>query len=391
MRKYRTFFIVGLIIIVGSFIAFFMHKEELTISVKEMVRLEYGQKESENIEDYIVLDNISDEEKNKILSNGEIKIDDSIYNENNFLEIGEYSVAVSYNNQVNHCRLIVEDTTPPQFMSDEDIVIDYGNEEYDFEEKIKATDLQDVTYTYDRSEIQFNKAGDYTLHVIAQDSSGNKSEKDFVVTIKPKEETKVTITSPQNNTVQKTESSKQTTTQSSTTSKNSSSTTQKNTETTQLSLKSTGNTQLDQKCDEIINSIISSQMSDREKAYAVYTWVENNIRYSGVTAIGNWQSGALKTLSTRKGNCAGYCYVSEALLTRLNFENIEVHGTNDEHLWNMVKVNGNWYHFDTTRGWGQERFLWTTTQMKNYSYYNSSLNETITYSWDASAYPATPN
>ncbi len=152
----------------------------------------------------------------------------------------------------------------------------------------------------------------------------------------------------------------------------------------------TGNERLNSLCDGVLDTIITAGMNEHKKLKAVYDWVEVNIRYSGSTAIGDWRAGAITSLTTRKGNCAAYCYTSRALLTRLGFENVEIHTDNQDHYWNMVKYNGNWYHWDTTAGWGTERFLWTTNQIKSYTYTKSN-GRTIRYSpFNESKYPATP-
>ena len=86
----------------------------------------------------------------------------------------------------------------------------------------------------------------------------------------------------------------------------------------------TGDEKLNNQCDRVLDSIISDSMSEREKAYAIYTWVENNIRYSGNTAENGWVSGAKTTLASGKGNCYGYYSTSAALLTRAGFDNLQV-------------------------------------------------------------------
>lgn len=152
----------------------------------------------------------------------------------------------------------------------------------------------------------------------------------------------------------------------------------------------TGDATLNNQCDKVLDSILSDSMSEYEKARAIYTWVENHIRYSGNTAENGWVSGAKTTLSSGKGNCYGYYSVSAALLTRAGLENLQVNEPDYSHYWNLVKVDGNWYHWDTTAGWGGERFLLTDAQMDNYSYYNASVGETLVYTWDHSSVPNTP-
>ena len=91
-----------------------------------------------------------------------------------------------------------------------------------------------------------------------------------------------------------------------------------------------------------------------------------------------------------KGNCYAYYSASAALLTRAGIENMEIHEPDMSHVWNLVKMDGQWYHFDATPGWGEQRFLWTDEQMENYSYYNEDVEHEISYDWDHAEFPATP-
>lgn len=151
----------------------------------------------------------------------------------------------------------------------------------------------------------------------------------------------------------------------------------------------TGNEELNAMCDEILASLVSDSMSEREKAHNIYTWVTSSIRYKGNFDMSDWKKGAITALKKRRGNCFAFYSASRALLTRAGLENIEIKEEPDVHFWNMVKVDGNWYHFDATRGWGADRFLWTDKQMRKYRH-KLRNGRCLRYKWDASKYPATP-
>ncbi len=152
----------------------------------------------------------------------------------------------------------------------------------------------------------------------------------------------------------------------------------------------TGDETLNRQCDQILDTLIDNSMTEREKAYAIYRWVEGHIRYSGVTAENGWVNGAKTALATGKGNCYAFYSVSAALLTRAGFENLQVNEPDNSHYWNLVRIDGCWYHWDTTAGWGGERFLLTDAQLEAYAYYNASVGETLTYHWNHASVPATP-
>lgn len=128
----------------------------------------------------------------------------------------------------------------------------------------------------------------------------------------------------------------------------------------------TGNATLNEKCDAVLNEIADTSMTEREIAYAIYKWVESNVVYKGVTDTISWLDVANTVLSTKKGNCFAYYSVARALLTRAGFENTVATSYSKDHYWNMVKVEGYWWHFDCTTGWQGERFLWTTKQINEY-------------------------
>ncbi|MBQ7921588.1 MAG: transglutaminase domain-containing protein [Clostridia bacterium] len=145
--------------------------------------------------------------------------------------------------------------------------------------------------------------------------------------------------------------------------------------------------------DQILAKITTASMTSREKAWAIYTWTTANLRYSTRTSylMGNYVEGAYSGLSIRSGNCYIYYAVSGALLTRAGVENIMIQRDkpDDPHYWNLVKIDGDWYHFDTCPqypGHEMQCFLKTDAELADYN-----KNEVADYySFDSSLYPATP-
>ena len=145
--------------------------------------------------------------------------------------------------------------------------------------------------------------------------------------------------------------------------------------------------------DRILASIINDSMSDRDKAWAIYSWVTSNFRYSTRTSylMGNFVEGAYSGFTIKSGNCYIYYAVTSTLLTRAGIENIEIQRNNpsNPHYWNLVKIDGAWYHLDTCphyAGHKMTAFLLTDAEVKAYS-----LNEVAGYySFDESKYPDTP-
>ncbi len=154
----------------------------------------------------------------------------------------------------------------------------------------------------------------------------------------------------------------------------------------------TGDAELNAICDAILLPIIQKGMTERDKAYAVYKWVTGHVKYRGISDTSSWIAGSKIALSLpRNGNCFAFYCASRGLLTRLGFENVEATSYGKGHYWNMVKVDGSWWHFDTTSGWATERFLWTSKQINEYQYYDYSTNgENIVYNWNPEGCPQTP-
>ena len=342
-------------------------QKSIELQPKDSIKLEYGQSYNKTLKDYLLLDGLDNKDIETVLEESKIEINKLNVDKP---EIGQYEVLIEYDGKQVKSQLVVEDTTAPVFKKTNDIVVEYGDKKFDFSKKIVAEDLQEIKYTYDKRKIDFNKPGKYKLKVTAIDLSGNDTAEEFDVVIKEKK-----VTPIEDKPIKKEEKPIQ----------NSSS---KNDVDKKKYRGTTRDSQLDATCDKILDRIITSSMNERRQANAIYNWVTEHIRYSGTTAINNWVSSAKKSFKTRKGNCVAFCYTSRALFTRLGLDNVVVHGRNDGHLWNMVKVNGSWYHFDTTSGWGARRFLWTTQQMKNYRYQNRK--EELRYNWDETQYPVTP-
>ena len=145
--------------------------------------------------------------------------------------------------------------------------------------------------------------------------------------------------------------------------------------------------------DAVLAQILPWGGSEWEIAKAVYDYVSQSVRYSTSTSylMGQYWRAAYSGFTTYAGNCYIYYAMSSVLLTRMGVENMMV-SRNDPahpHYWNLVKVDGNWYHFDACphyAGFDLYSFLLTDAEVIDYSTYKVAGY----YSFDASLYPATP-
>ena len=258
---------------------------------------------------------------------------------------GEYTVTViatdsSGNKTEQSATLRVsKDCIPPVIHGVKNIVA-YEGASVSYRSGVYAVDDNDgtVTVSVDASRVNANVAGVYTVTYTATDSDGNTATKTASVTIRQ-------ITTAV----------------------------------------------INELADEVLSKITTAGMSPREKARAIYDWCRVNIRYSTSTShlMGHFNKAAYSGFTRRYGNCYTYYAVASALLTRAGIENIVINrnSTTNPHYWNLVKVDGAWYHLDTCpqpAGHRLDVFLLKDAQVRAFSlsYY---------YDFNASQFPATPN
>lgn len=229
-----------------------------------------------------------------------------------------------------------EDTEPPVISGTKDISIITG-QAIAYKNNVSVTDNADpnVTYTVDNSAVDIEKDGVYEVTYSATDAAGNHSEVKIKVTVVYKPYTEDDLWAL---------------------------------------------------CDEVLADIITDGMSDREKAEAIFNWVDWNIKYQGHAEKTSWIQGAYEGIKNRIGDCYNTACACYALYTRAGLENFIISRdpiTYAQHFWNAVKIDGKWYHCDalTTRE-GTRFFMWNSEQMKQYADSHRGY-----FYYDASQYP----
>lgn len=135
---------------------------------------------------------------------------------------------------------------------------------------------------------------------------------------------------------------------------------------------------------ELISKLQATTMNDFEKIKYVNDYIVQNTSYSSETQTS--AHSAYTALMEQKAVCQGYALLAQKMLTELGVESLYVVGEAGgvSHAWNLVKVNGAWYHLDSTwndplpdRGQGvrYQYFLTSDTQLKK------------DHSWIESDYP----
>ena len=254
-----------------------------------------------------------------------------------------YSAVDSSGNKANESAILTvnHDTQAPVISGVKDLRSVIG-ENITFLSGVSAYDNIDgsVAVNVDSSAVNRNAVGTYTIVYTAVDRAGNRQSVNATVTIVP-----ITIDV------------------------------------------------VNEKADAILAQIITDGMTTREKAWAIYQWFCYNFRYSATTAylMGNYVEAAYSGFRTFSGNCYFYYACSSVMFNRLGITNIEIHrdSTVNPHYWNLVQIDGNWYHFDACPHYTYAplvSFLLTDAQVEYYS----NTQAADYYKFDHTLYPATP-
>ena len=109
--------------------------------------------------------------------------------------------------------------------------------------------------------------------------------------------------------------------------------------------------QISSRVDEIVQRNLNSNMSVREKVKSIHDYIINNTEYDILKSkdIHNntYRSNtAYGVLFQGYGICSGYSDTMKLFLDKLNIINYKV--SNDQHIWNLVYLDGKWLHLDLT-------------------------------------------
>ncbi|MGE7843684.1 transglutaminase domain-containing protein [Lysinibacillus sp. NPDC093712] len=99
---------------------------------------------------------------------------------------------------------------------------------------------------------------------------------------------------------------------------------------------------------EIVATIEKNAKTDVDKVRAVNDYIVANTAYTEQTKSS--PHSAYTVLAEHGGVCQGYALLAHTLLQKLGFETQYIVGYvgKEGHAWNLVKLDGKWYHLDTT-------------------------------------------
>lgn len=103
------------------------------------------------------------------------------------------------------------------------------------------------------------------------------------------------------------------------------------------------------KVKEIIDELISPDMSEIEKELVLYEYVSNNSVYNeNFENADSWS--AYGVLINGVGVCTGFADTMKVLLNEAGIDCMTVGSTTTNHVWNIVKIDGIYYQLDATAG-----------------------------------------
>ena len=103
--------------------------------------------------------------------------------------------------------------------------------------------------------------------------------------------------------------------------------------------------------DEIIDNNIDANMSTKEKIKTIHDYIIDKTEYDtlkteNINDITYQSNMAYGVLVEGYGICSGYSDAMKLFLDKLNIINYKI--SNDQHIWNLVYLDGGWYHLDLT-------------------------------------------
>lgn len=91
--------------------------------------------------------------------------------------------------------------------------------------------------------------------------------------------------------------------------------------------------------------------NDVDTAYEIFYWVHTNISYQTMTSYESFEEAAYGGFTRRSGDCYVYFACSKMLLDIAGIPNLMVERypvETNSHFWNLVQIDGLWYHCDAT-------------------------------------------
>ena len=234
---------------------------------------------------------------------------------------------------------IIEDTTPPQIHGAKTHTLRVG-ETISYKKGVTVTDDADPSpvLTVDNTAVDLDKAGTYPVTYTATDFSGNSSSVSVNIRVEDPP---------------------------------------------------SGYEEIDKLydlADKLVAEIITDDMNEIEKAFAIFKWTRTKIPFTYENVPHNYVDQAIRGLQGKIGDCYTCSAAAKTLFERAGFEAIFMEKPTHSHYWLMVKVNGEWYYMEPTPIYLTTFmcFLGTDAQLE---WFNKHVKEGY-YTFNHKLYPA---
>ncbi len=109
--------------------------------------------------------------------------------------------------------------------------------------------------------------------------------------------------------------------------------------------------EINNKVDKILNENVNNNMPPKEKIRAIHDYIIDHteydkLKYNNKNDTTYKSNTAYGVLIEGYGTCNGYADAMEIFLDKMNIINYKI--SNEEHIWNLVYLDGKWYHLDLT-------------------------------------------
>lgn len=255
---------------------------------------------------------------------------------------GEFSVIVLVSDVYNNIAEIevpfhvIDDHTAPVISGIKPLTSDGDPDGLDFFEGVTVKDDydNDPLIRVDDSQVDYSKNGVYELIYKAIDTSGNICY----------ETTTVTVSIPKGSAAAK---------------------------------KKTGGAGYGGSAKEIATNIFKDygmkKSTDVATARAIFDYVHNNIWYQRIRGAQTYEGAAYRGFTRHSGDCYVYYACMKMLLDIAGIPNMKIQrkaSGGSLHMWNLVKLNGAWYHCDATRyGYHLQGWFMCTDKQINDKYH----------------------
>lgn len=134
----------------------------------------------------------------------------------------------------------------------------------------------------------------------------------------------------------------------------------------------------------VLDEIITEDMSDYDKEKAVYDWMTTELTYDTgilqvIPATEEDCDNPYGVLKYHNAVCVGYATTFRLFMQMMDIECMVVHNPEKYHSWDLVNLDGNWYHVDIYSDQGSA------------SYANFNMNDDLAergHEWDRDFFPS---